>query len=88
MAMDHDVKVLVISGSMGSGKTTVLGEASDLLTMANILHAAIDLDYLAIKSPDSFEKVGFSGCEAFAAESKGSRVSFEFWAITPLYVVN
>ncbi len=30
--------VLVISGSMGSGKTTVLGEASDILTEAGIPH--------------------------------------------------
>jgi adenylylsulfate kinase-like enzyme len=36
--------VLVISGSMGAGKTTVLGEASDLLSAAAIRHAAIDLD--------------------------------------------
>ena len=44
----HNLKVLVISGSMGSGKTTVLGEASDLLAAAEILHAAIDLDSLAL----------------------------------------
>ena len=44
----HNLKVLVISGSMGSGKTTVLGEASDLLAAAEILHAAIDLDTLAL----------------------------------------
>src|SRR5215212_7175266 len=44
----HEVKVLVISGSMGSGKTTVLGEASDLLRIADIYHAAIDLDYLSL----------------------------------------
>ena len=43
-----NVKVLVISGSMGSGKTTVLGEASDLLTAADVHHAAIDLDCLAL----------------------------------------
>ena len=43
-----DVNVLVISGSMGSGKTTVLGEASDLLKIADIHHAAIDWDYLAL----------------------------------------
>jgi hypothetical protein len=36
--------VVVISGSMGSGKTSVLGEASDLLTANGIVHAAIDLD--------------------------------------------
>src|SRR2546425_13188035 len=44
----HNVKMLVISGSMGSGKTTVLGEASDLLGAAEILHAAIDLGSLAL----------------------------------------
>lgn len=40
--------VLVISGSMGSGKTTVMAEASDLLAAAGIVHAAIDLDALAV----------------------------------------
>ena len=38
------VKVIVISGSMGSGKTTVLGEASDLLAENGIQHAVIDRD--------------------------------------------
>jgi hypothetical protein len=46
--MAEKVNVLVISGSMGSGKTTVLGEASDLLTRAAIEHAAIDLDVLGL----------------------------------------
>lgn len=41
------MRVLVISGSMGAGKTTVLGEASDLLSAAAIPHAAIDLDGIA-----------------------------------------
>jgi hypothetical protein len=36
--------LLVITGSMGAGKTSVLGEASDILTLENIPHAAIDLD--------------------------------------------
>jgi predicted kinase len=40
------VQVIVISGSMGSGKTTVLGEASDLLSASGVVHAAIDLDAL------------------------------------------
>ena len=44
----HTVKVLVISGSMRSWKTTVLGVASGLLGAAEILHAAIDLDSLAL----------------------------------------
>lgn len=47
-AMGGDVKVLVISGSMGAGKTTVLGEASDILSAADIPHAAIDLDLLGL----------------------------------------
>jgi hypothetical protein len=47
------VKVLVISGSMGAGKTTVLGEASDLLAARAIPHAAIDLDAVtAVLLPD------------------------------------
>ena len=42
------IPVLVISGSMGSGKTTVMAEASDLLTARGIIHAAIDLDGLGV----------------------------------------
>jgi hypothetical protein len=41
------VHVLVISGGMGSGKTSVLVEASDLLRAADVPHAAIDFDMLA-----------------------------------------
>jgi hypothetical protein len=41
------VKVLVISGSMGAGKTAVMGEASDVLLSRHINHAAIDLDIVA-----------------------------------------
>jgi predicted kinase len=37
---------LLITGSMGSGKTTVLSEASDILTAQNIPHASIDVDAL------------------------------------------
>ena len=40
--------VLVLTGSMGTGKTTTLAEASDLLTARNIRHAAIDLDALGL----------------------------------------
>ncbi len=42
-----NAEVLVISGSMGCGKTTVLGEASDILAVAGISHASIDLDAIA-----------------------------------------
>ncbi len=38
------IRVIVISGSMGSGKTTVLGEASDVLLGCGVPHATIDLD--------------------------------------------
>jgi hypothetical protein len=40
--------VLVVSGSMGAGKTTMLGELSDLLTAERVAHAAIDLDWLGL----------------------------------------
>jgi hypothetical protein len=41
-------ELLIITGSMGSGKSSVLGAATDLLTLEGIHHAAIDLDTLAI----------------------------------------
>src|SRR6266851_6655975 len=40
--------LLIITGSMGSGKTAVLGEASDLLALHGIPHGAIDLDMLGM----------------------------------------
>ncbi len=36
--------LLIITGSMGTGKTSVLCEASDILALQNIAHAALDLD--------------------------------------------
>lgn len=54
-AMVADVKVLVISGSMGAGKTTVLGVASGLLGAAGVRHAALDLDDL---SQGHYEQTG------------------------------
>jgi predicted kinase len=41
-------RLLVMTGSMGAGKSTVMAEASDILTAAGIVHAAVDLDGLAI----------------------------------------
>jgi adenylate kinase len=38
------VVLLVITGTMGAGKSTVLAEASDILAMLKIPHAKIDLD--------------------------------------------
>ena len=49
--MADTVPMLIISGSMGAGKTTVLGEAIDLLTEAGIAYAAIDLDWLTFMHP-------------------------------------
>jgi hypothetical protein len=40
--------LLIITGTMGAGKTTVLGEASDILALRHITHAAIDLDALGL----------------------------------------
>src|ERR1051326_2376124 len=40
--------LLIITGSMGAGKTSVLAEASDILTLRHIVHAAIDLDALSL----------------------------------------
>jgi predicted ABC-type ATPase len=40
--------LLIITGTMGAGKTTVLTEASDILALRGIEHAAIDLDALAL----------------------------------------
>jgi len=40
--------VLIITGTMGAGKTSVLAEASDILALRGIAHAAIDLDALGL----------------------------------------
>ncbi len=41
-------RLLILTGTMGSGKTSVLGEASDILAERNIVHAAIDVDALGL----------------------------------------
>ena len=40
--------LLIITGSMGAGKTAVLAEASDILALRHVAHAAIDLDALGL----------------------------------------
>jgi hypothetical protein len=40
--------LLVITGGMGAGKTSILAEASDILALRHIVHAAIDLDALGL----------------------------------------
>jgi predicted ATP-binding protein involved in virulence len=47
--IEHSTEsLLIITGSMGAGKTSVLAEASDILTLRHIVHAAIDLDALGL----------------------------------------
>ena len=66
--------LLIITGSMGAGKTSVLAEASDILTLRHIVHAAIDLDALSLAhlpSAASTDGVMYrnlqSVCENYAA---------------------
>src|ERR1700733_8729854 len=40
--------LLIVTGAMGVGKTSVLGEASDILKFHRIAHAAIDVDALGL----------------------------------------
>lgn len=40
--------LLIITGTMGAGKTAVLAEVSDILALRQIVHAAIDLDALGL----------------------------------------
>jgi hypothetical protein len=40
--------LLIVTGTMGAGKTSVLGEASDILKSHYIAHAAIDVDALGL----------------------------------------
>jgi len=65
--------LLIITGSMGAGKTSVLAEASDILTLQRISHAAIDLDALglanlpaATRSDDVMYRNLQSVCENYA----------------------
>lgn len=45
------VPLVVITGPVGSGKTTVLEAMSDLLADRDIPHAAIDMDHLRVGRP-------------------------------------
>ncbi|HLJ41396.1 MAG TPA: hypothetical protein VKT50_07890 [Candidatus Acidoferrales bacterium] len=40
--------MLIITGTMGAGKSSVLAEASDILALRHVVHAAIDLDALGL----------------------------------------
>lgn len=40
--------LLILTGTMGAGKTAVMAEASDILSERNLVHASIDLDAFAV----------------------------------------
>jgi hypothetical protein len=44
----RSLSLLIVTGSMGAGKTAVMAEASDILALRGIPHAAIDLDMLGM----------------------------------------
>ena len=58
---------------MGAGKTTVLGEASDLLTAAHIVHAGLDFDAFGIGHLPDMDTEAFAHeqlaalCDRYAA---------------------
>jgi hypothetical protein len=71
-------QLLIITGTMGAGKTTVLGEAADILTLRHVAHAAIDVDSLGLAhlpSAISNDSVMYdnlrSVCENYAALGVG-----------------
>jgi hypothetical protein len=71
-------RLLVITGSMGSGKSTTLAEASDLLAERDIPHAAIDLDAFGLAYLPNGEDHALmvsnleSACGNYAAAGIGS----------------
>jgi adenylylsulfate kinase len=46
MAAEHRIPLLIVTGPVGVGKTTVAYEVSNLLATANLPHACIDMDTL------------------------------------------
>ncbi len=69
---DASVPVLVITGPIGVGKTTVTQSIGQVLAEAGVPHAAIDMDWLRNSWPhpagDRFNtRVGFSNLAAVAA---------------------
>ena len=45
------VPVLVVSGTVGVGKSTIVGEIHEILSRANVPHACVDADALALSWP-------------------------------------
>lgn len=51
MHTDSDVPVLVVSGTIGAGKSTVLDEIHDVLCSMDSAHACIDIDAVSYSWP-------------------------------------
>ena len=49
------MELLIITGSMGAGKTEVLAEAGDMLALRGISYAAVDVDSLGLAHLSSAE---------------------------------
>jgi hypothetical protein len=64
--------LLIITGTMGAGKTAVLGEASDILTQRQIVHAAVDLDALGL----AYLPPGVSGDQVMYANLRSFYANF------------
>ena len=70
--------MLIITGSMGAGKTSVLAEASDILSLRQIVHAAIDLDSLGLAhlpSADGTDSVMYRNLESVCGNYAASGVT-------------
>src|ERR1043166_7143913 len=48
---DSEIPMLIVSGTVGVGKTAVLDEIHDLLRAIDVAHACIDLDALSLSWP-------------------------------------
>jgi len=51
MAVEHDIPLILITGTVGAGKTTVMWALSEALEAKDIRHAAIDQDALRMVHP-------------------------------------
>jgi hypothetical protein len=70
--------LLIITGSMGAGKTSILGEASDILAQRQIAHAAIDLDALGL----AYLPTGARNDEAMYANLRSVSINFAALGVT------
>jgi len=70
--------LIIITGAMGAGKTSVLGEASDILARRQIVHAAIDVDALGLaylSATTRNDKVMYSNLQSICRNYAGLGVT-------------